>query len=135
MPDGTTKISYQPIQRNALSAIQKVEIVVPVHKGLPKVERWAKLITELLIFLPIKTLLFFWFVASWFPQLGITYWQLLLPVYLAGIAFRPFIFRGRWIPENRLFKTRFDHGGGLLQETLYESKTPITENPVTGRTK
>lgn len=112
-----------------MSAIQKVEIVSPVHKGLPKTEWWAKLIVGLLIALPIKTLLVFWFVATWFPQLGITYWQLLLPVYLAGIIFRPFSFKGRFIPENRLFKLQYDHGNGMVEEFMHESREVIKDVP------
>lgn len=110
-----------------MSAIQKVEIVSPVHKGLPKTEWWAKLLVALLIALPIKTLFFFWFFASWFPQLGLTFWQLLLPVYLASIAFRPVLgIKGRWIPTTRLFKNRYDHGNGMVEEELHESKTELS---------
>lgn len=32
--------------------------------------------------LAILVLLVWWFFAAWFPELGITYWQLVLPVYV-----------------------------------------------------
>lgn len=31
--------------------------------------------------LALRTLVVWWAVAVWFPQLGLTYWQLILPVY------------------------------------------------------
>lgn len=112
-----------------MSDIQKVEIVQPVHKGLPKTETVAKLITALLIALPIKTLFVFWFVATWYPQWGLTFWELLLPVYIAGFLFQPLTrFRGRWIPENRLFKLRYDHGQGVVEEQMIESRTNISKD-------
>ena len=43
------------------------------------------------------TLIVWWFVATWFPELGFTYWQLVLPVY----AFR--VLTGR-MPLGRLIK-------------------------------
>lgn len=109
-----------------MSNIQKVEIVQPVHKGLPKVEAWAQILVSLLFMLPLKTLFVFWFVASWFPEWGLTFWELILPVYIAGSLFRPLSnFRGRWIPVNRLFKLRHNHGENMVTEEMYESKKPM----------
>lgn len=31
--------------------------------------------------LAIRVLIVWWFIAAWFPQFGLTYWQLVLPVY------------------------------------------------------
>lgn len=39
--------------------------------------------------LAVRVLILWWFFATWFPQLGLTYWQLILPVY----AFRVLISR------------------------------------------
>jgi hypothetical protein len=33
------------------------------------------------------TLFVFWFFASWFPELGYTYWQLVLPVFIVRMIF------------------------------------------------
>lgn len=38
------------------------------------------LLTGLLV-LAMRTLIIWWVVAVWFPELGLTYWQLVLPVY------------------------------------------------------
>lgn len=128
-PDGTTTISYHPTKETtALSAIQKVEIVLPVHSGFPKTETWAKLLTLFLVVLPLKTLLVFWFVATWFPQLGLTYWSLILPVWLAGILFQPLGFRGRFIPKNRLWKTRTTtHDLDTSEVTRVDELTELAE--------
>lgn len=55
----------------------KAEIVRP--KWTPE-EWFAKILTALLN-LALITLIVFWFFASWYPELGLTYWQLVLPVY------------------------------------------------------
>jgi hypothetical protein len=83
LPDGTSKISFQP-QRNPLSIIQKVEIVNPA----PEPRKSWRLLLQLFIGLNLRVLFVFWFVASWFPELGLTYWALILPVYIAMWIFR-----------------------------------------------
>ena len=44
--------------------------------------------------LALRVLVVWWFFATWFPQLGYTYWQLVLPVFavrfmLSGFAWHP----------------------------------------------
>lgn len=63
----------------------KAEIVRPKWSGWD----WFEKIFSGLLSLALTTLVLFWFAASWFPQLGLTYWQLVLPVY----AFRCLIAR------------------------------------------
>lgn len=42
----------------------------------------------MMLFLPaFRTLIIWWFVAAWFPELGLTYWQLVLAVYAARCIF------------------------------------------------
>lgn len=55
----------------------QVEIVSTPLNGP---ERIARLIANYLIAVPLATLLVWWFFAAWFPQLGLTWWQLILPV-------------------------------------------------------
>ena len=88
-----------------MSAIQKVEVVVPAVK-IPKRERFATIIAKL-IHLAGRTLIVFWLVATFFPELGLTYWGLVLPVYVASWVFAPIALRGRFIPADRLTHTGF----------------------------
>lgn len=68
----------------------RAEIVRP--KWSP--EDWFAKILGAFLSLAIITLVLFWFVASWFPHLGLTYWQLVLPVYaLRLLISRPLIGR------------------------------------------
>jgi hypothetical protein len=55
----------------------KAEIVRPKWTA----EEWVTKILSAILNLALITLVLFWFVATWFPQLGLTYWQLILPVY------------------------------------------------------
>lgn len=55
----------------------KAEIVRPKWDR----EEWATKIISGIIHLGLVTLVAFWFFASWFPQFGLTYWQLVLPVF------------------------------------------------------
>jgi hypothetical protein len=55
----------------------KAEIVRP--KWTPEV--WVEKILGAILSLALTTLVLFWFVATWFPQFGLTYWQLVLPVF------------------------------------------------------
>ena len=64
----------------------KAEIVRP--RWTP--EEWAQKITQALLALALLTLIVWWFFAAWFPTLGFTYWQLVLPVFV----FRQLIGRG-----------------------------------------
>ena len=55
----------------------KVEIVRP-KKDAPT--QLGEILGSLLI-LATRVLIVWWFVAAWFPEYGLTYWQLILPVY------------------------------------------------------
>lgn len=61
----------------------KAEIVRPKR---PAHEHASNLITGL-VFLAFRVLILWWFFAAWFPELGLTYWQLVLPVYAARMVF------------------------------------------------
>ena len=68
----------------------KAEIVRP--KWTPEV--WVEKIIGALVGLALNTLIVFWFVATWFPQWGLTYWQLVLPVFtFRSLISRPLIGR------------------------------------------
>ncbi|WP_394253646.1 hypothetical protein [Arthrobacter pityocampae] len=55
----------------------KVEIVRP-KKDTPT--QLGEIVANLLV-LAFRVLIVWWFVAAWFPEYGLTYWQLILPVY------------------------------------------------------
>lgn len=55
----------------------QVEIVNPKLTGA---ESAARILGSLFV-LAYRVLFVWWAVAVWFPELGITYWQLVLPVY------------------------------------------------------
>jgi hypothetical protein len=55
----------------------KAEIVRPKWST----EDWFTKILTGIVGLALVTLIVFWFVATWFPELGLTYWQLVLPVF------------------------------------------------------
>jgi hypothetical protein len=118
VPDGTTKISYQPKEK---VSIQKVEIVKPA--GDPK-QAGASIVRWLFSW-NLRTLVVFWFVATWFPEWGLTYWALLLPVYIASWLFHTS--DARFIPEKYLFRQRYDHGHGMVEEEITESTTKLDE--------
>lgn len=68
----------------------KAEIVRP--KWSP--EDWVTKIVGAVLSLGLTTFLVWWFVATWFPQFGWTYWQLVLPVFtLRFLIARPLIGR------------------------------------------
>lgn len=71
----------------------KAEIVRPKRP----VEETIGTVIGGLLWLAFCVLIVWWFVATWFPELGWTYWQLVLPVY----AFR--ILNGR-MPLGRALK-------------------------------
>lgn len=104
-----------------MSAIQKVEIVTPaIAKELA-----PRTLVRLLVGLALRVLVVWWFVATWFPEQGLTYWGLVLPVWIAS-----WIFRGgfaRHIPEKKLFRQRYDHGHGMVEEEVFESLTDLHE--------
>lgn len=60
-----------------MSAVQQVEIVKP-SRPLP--EALGELIGSFAWF-AVRVLIIWWGVAVWFPEYGLTYWQLILPVY------------------------------------------------------
>lgn len=55
----------------------KAEIVRPK----PNLEDTITDLLAGLLVLAMRTLVVWWFVAVWFPELGLTYWQLILPIY------------------------------------------------------
>ena len=56
----------------------KAEIVRPRWTA----EDWTRNIIQALLSLALLTLIVWWFFAAWFPNLGLTYWQLVLPVFV-----------------------------------------------------
>lgn len=56
----------------------KAEIVRPKWST----EEWFTKLFGALLNLALITLVVFWFFAAWFPELGLTYWQLVLPIYV-----------------------------------------------------
>lgn len=61
----------------------KAEIVRPKWTGW----EWFEHTFSAVLNLALITLLLFWFVTSWFPHLGLTYWQLVLPVFVLRSLF------------------------------------------------
>lgn len=61
----------------------KVEIVTPPLDA----ERWGALIFKALFNVALMTLLLWWLVATWTPELGLTYWELVLPVVVVRFLF------------------------------------------------
>lgn len=59
-------------------------------------ETAARLLTTVFLRWPLMVTLTWWFFAAWFPQLGITWWALVLPV----VAFRVLISRDP-APKNK----------------------------------
>ena len=58
-------------------SIQQVEIVKPATSVPEKIGN----IVGGLFGLAVRVLIIWWAVAVWFPEAGLTYWQLVLPVY------------------------------------------------------
>jgi hypothetical protein len=58
-------------------SVQQVEVVNPKLSGT---EAWTRIVAGL-FGLAFRVLFVWWAVAVWFPELGLTYWQLILPVY------------------------------------------------------
>lgn len=83
-----------------MSSIQKVEVVVPT----PPTKRALGIILNSLFGLALRTLLVYWFFSSWFPTLGLTYWGLVLPVYIARFLFSSS--QARVIPTKYLRRIR-----------------------------
>lgn len=59
-----------------IATVQQVE-VVKGHRGF-----WESAFSALFT-LSYRTVFVWWAVAVWFPELGLTYWQLVLPIYAA----------------------------------------------------
>jgi len=55
----------------------KAEIVRPKWST----EDWAANLFGGILALALRTLVVWWFFAAWYPELGLTFWQLVLPVY------------------------------------------------------
>lgn len=73
----------------------KVEIVTPKWTG----DKWVSKLLEALLFTAFAVLIIWWCVASWFPELGLTYWQLILPFYAARLVFGSSSFRPRQLTK------------------------------------
>lgn len=65
--------------------VQQVEIVNP---KLSKPETIGHLIVGFMS-LAIRVLFVWWAIAAWFPEYGLTYWQLVLPVYALRVLVVP----------------------------------------------
>ena len=61
----------------------KVEIIRPKRTAA---EQFGGLVGNLFL-LAFRTLIVWWAIAAWFPELGITYWQAILPVYAVRALF------------------------------------------------
>ncbi|HJX77301.1 hypothetical protein [Glutamicibacter sp.] len=61
----------------------KAEIVSPALDSAG----WFGKVFMMLFLLAFRTLIIWWFAAAWFPELGLTYWQLVLAVYAARCIF------------------------------------------------
>lgn len=66
-------------------SVQQVEIVNPKLTTAESVTR----IFAGLFGLAFRVLFIWWAVAVWFPELGLTYWQLVLPVYAVRLLIGP----------------------------------------------
>jgi hypothetical protein len=63
----------------------------------------------------IRVLFVWWAVAAWFPELGLTYWQLILPVYAFRMLTVTAPFRGRTIPWQKVFRERYANISGTKE--------------------
>lgn len=54
----------------------KVEVIQP----RPTLDRWVEMVLKAMLGIAISALFVWWFFASWYPEFGFTYWQLVLPV-------------------------------------------------------
>ena len=61
----------------------KAEIITPKWTA----DKWVSKIYQALLSTAVSVLILWWFFAAWFPQLGLTYWQLVLPFYAARVVF------------------------------------------------
>lgn len=66
-----------------METYSKVEIV----RRKPSIEDNLTTIFQVLLTMALKVLIVWWAVAAWFPELGITYWQTVLPVFAARELF------------------------------------------------
>lgn len=69
--------------------VQQVEVVDPKYSAE---DFFTKLFVSLFV-LAIRVLFVWWAVAVWFPELGLTYWQLVLPVYAVRMLVTPDTYR------------------------------------------
>ena len=66
-------------------SVQQVEIVKP---NLTPTEATAAL-AGALFGLGIRVLIIWWAIVAWFPEFGLTYWQIILPVYALRMLILP----------------------------------------------
>lgn len=63
----------------------QVEIIKP---ELTTAENFG-ILAGTLLWLAFRVLIVWWAAAVWFPELGLTYWQLILPVYAFRVLVAP----------------------------------------------
>lgn len=63
-----------------LETAEVIETPVKVEQVVP-MQGWVSEALTVVFGLAARVLIVWWAVAVWFPQLGLTYWQLVLPVY------------------------------------------------------
>ena len=61
----------------------KVEIVTPRWTA----DKWFAKFFGALFGIAFRVLIVWWAVAAWFPEMGLTYWQMVLPVYAIRTLF------------------------------------------------
>jgi hypothetical protein len=102
-----------------LSNIQKVEIVKPYRQRELPIEILLDFIA-----IGIRTLFVWWTVAAWFPELGITYWETILPVYALRMMFNNPSYKGRVILWKNVVRDRWaTYDGKRVYEDVNEDVT------------
>lgn len=96
-----------------MSNIQKVELVRPYTQR----QFWNEFFGSF-VGMGIRVLFVWWAVAAWFPELGLTYWQLILPVYAFRMLTVTAPFRGRTIPWRNVFRSKTEKIEGTVEEVF-----------------
>lgn len=72
----------------------------------------------------LRTLIVWWAVAAWFPELGITYWQAILPVMALRMMFNNPAYKGRVIFWKNVVRDRWASiDGKNVYEDMHEGVT------------
>lgn len=93
-----------------MSNIQKVEVVKPYRRLELRTEMIFAFIAMLL-----RTLFVWWAVAAWFPELGITYWQAILPVMALRMMFNNPSYKGRPVFWKKVLRERYANISGTKE--------------------